>query len=262
MRRTPTTRRVWFCSRGSTRRSLLPRRSEGQGTESLVALFAKRARNKVDPGGKKFRISCVNLKGKECELPTPRAWSGHSVLGRACSSLDCMKHLTFIVFFGVALLWGLFASGCSARRVHSICSDGTHCTSRRPIPLAQAATMDCRPGDSTLTCCIKKHPNDPVGACGATPSEVEQVSGLRALMLTMTTTPTTLHCHSGSRTAFATTTGARIVDGRANATTACACVRGSMNGPKTCANPVNEARNRVRRNQLGPCSGFGSEGRT
>lgn len=30
-----------------------------------------------------------------------------------------------------------------------------------------------------MTCCIKKHPYDPVGACGATPSEVEQA--LRAV---------------------------------------------------------------------------------
>jgi len=30
-----------------------------------------------------------------------------------------------------------------------------------------------------MTCCIKKHPYDPVGACGASPSEVEQV--LRAV---------------------------------------------------------------------------------
>jgi hypothetical protein len=45
--------------------------------------------------------------------------------------------------------------------------------------LAQTATMDCRPGDSTVACCIKKHPQDPVGACGATQSEVSQV--LRAV---------------------------------------------------------------------------------
>ena len=47
------------------------------------------------------------------------------------------------------------------------------------VALAQASTMDCRPGDSTVVCCIKKHPRDPAGACGATPSEVEQV--LRAV---------------------------------------------------------------------------------
>lgn len=65
-----------------------------------------------------------------------------------------MKNLTscFCVIGG--LLWGFPASG---------------------LVLAQAPTMDCRPGDSTLSCCIKKHPQDPVGACGATPSEVEQV---------------------------------------------------------------------------------------
>ncbi|MET0404473.1 MAG: hypothetical protein ABW123_18820 [Cystobacter sp.] len=39
--------------------------------------------------------------------------------------------------------------------------------------------MDCRPGDSTVACCIKKHPGDPAGACGATQSEVDQV--LRAV---------------------------------------------------------------------------------
>jgi len=48
-------------------------------------------------------------------------------------------------------------------------------TSSRPVVLAQAATMDCRPSDSTMTCCIKKHPQDAVGACGATQSEVDQV---------------------------------------------------------------------------------------
>ena len=32
-----------------------------------------------------------------------------------------------------------------------------------------------------MTCCIKKHPHDPVGACAASPSEVEQV--LRAMRL-------------------------------------------------------------------------------
>lgn len=44
--------------------------------------------------------------------------------------------------------------------------------------LAQAATLDCRPGEPSAVCCIKKHPHDPVGACGATSSEVEQVLGV------------------------------------------------------------------------------------
>lgn len=59
---------------------------------------------------------------------------------------------------------------------------GAHSSTLAPnrlAVLAQAATMDCRPGDSTMTCCIKKHPQDPAGACGATPSEVDQV--LRAV---------------------------------------------------------------------------------
>lgn len=54
-----------------------------------------------------------------------------------------------------AVVWGVLASGCSA---------GT----------AALAPGECLPGDSTTTCCIKKHPYDPVGACAATPSEVEQ----------------------------------------------------------------------------------------
>ena len=93
-----------------------------------------------------------------------------------------MKHLTSAVFLGVALLWGALVSGCSAGRAHYAYSGGTTrytYTSSRPVFLAQAATMDCRPGDSTMVCCIKKHPSDPVGACGATQSEVDQV--LRAV---------------------------------------------------------------------------------
>ncbi len=33
---------------------------------------------------------------------------------------------------------------------------------------------DCRAGDYTMTCCIKKYPYDPVGACGATASDIEE----------------------------------------------------------------------------------------
>ena len=89
-----------------------------------------------------------------------------------------MKHVTSVFSLAVALLWGVFASGCSARATNT-CSSRTYCAANRPTLLAQAATMDCRPGDSTMVCCIKKHPYDPVGACGATPTEVEQV--LRAV---------------------------------------------------------------------------------
>jgi hypothetical protein len=89
-------------------------------------------------------------------------------------------HMSRVFRIGV-VLWGVIASGCSAGRAHYAYSGETHYTSTlsRPVVLAQAATMDCRPGDSTMVCCIKKHPHDPVGACGATQSEVDQV--LRAV---------------------------------------------------------------------------------
>jgi hypothetical protein len=93
-----------------------------------------------------------------------------------------MKNLTSCLFVIGALLWGVLTSGCSAGRAPYAYSGGTThyvYTSNSPVVLAQAATMDCRPSDSTMTCCIKKHPQDPVGACGATQSEVDQV--LRAV---------------------------------------------------------------------------------
>jgi len=92
-----------------------------------------------------------------------------------------MKNPISCFFIIEALLWGFLTSGCSASRAHDASSGGAHYayTSSRPVILAQAATMDCRPGDSTMTCCIKKHPQDPIGSCGATQSEVDQV--LRAV---------------------------------------------------------------------------------
>lgn len=97
------------------------------------------------------------------------------------SSVDHSSGRMSRVFHLGVTLWGMIASGCSAGMTHYANSGGTHYTytSNRPIVLAQAATMDCRPGDSTIVCCIKKHPYDPVGACGATQSEVDQV--LRAV---------------------------------------------------------------------------------
>jgi hypothetical protein len=126
----------------------------------------------------RFRIARVNLADKGRDRPTPRAMARHSVLNVRCSRLGSMKYLTSSVSLGMALVWGAFASGCSAGRAHYAYSGGTThytYTSSRPVVLAQAATMDCRPSDSTMTCCIKKHPQDPVGACGATQSEVDQV---------------------------------------------------------------------------------------
>lgn len=61
------------------------------------------------------------------------------------------------------LIWMVFAFG----------SSGTHAQNPSATLLAQAAPADCRLGDSTMLCCIKKHPHDPVGACGATPSDLD-----------------------------------------------------------------------------------------
>jgi hypothetical protein len=66
-----------------------------------------------------------------------------------------MENLNYALRLGT-VLWGVLALDCSA---------GT----------AALGPGDCRPGDSSMTCCIKKYPYDPVGACGASPSEVEQV---------------------------------------------------------------------------------------
>jgi hypothetical protein len=51
-----------------------------------------------------------------------------------------------------------------------------------PIYLAQSAGADCRPGDPSLLCCIKKFPLTPVESCGATAAEVAEVlNGVKAL---------------------------------------------------------------------------------
>lgn len=67
-----------------------------------------------------------------------------------------MKHGSYVLSLVVTVLWGVLTSGCSAGS-------------------AALGPADCRPGDSTMTCCIKKHPYDPAGACGASPTDVEQV---------------------------------------------------------------------------------------
>ncbi|WNG31295.1 hypothetical protein F0U62_01540 [Cystobacter fuscus] len=60
------------------------------------------------------------------------------------------------MLLGVAALWSMLASGCSA---------GT----------AAVGLSDC--GNNTMTCCIQKHPYDPVGACGATAADIEEAIG-------------------------------------------------------------------------------------
>ena len=93
-----------------------------------------------------------------------------------------MTHSTPHFFVIMALFGGLLISDSATGRAHDAHSGGmkhSAYTSNRPVVLAQATAVDCRPGDSTVACCIKKHPGDPAGACGATQSEVDQV--LRAV---------------------------------------------------------------------------------
>lgn len=44
-----------------------------------------------------------------------------------------------------------------------------------PTYLAQAVVNDCRPGDPSMVCCIKKFPLTPVESCGAAAVEVAEV---------------------------------------------------------------------------------------
>ncbi|WP_434385572.1 hypothetical protein [Melittangium boletus] len=83
-----------------------------------------------------------------------------------------MKHVTSIVVVAASLMGVEFVSGCSPRRANFRTEDAQ---GSRFALLAQAVTVACRPGDSTMVCCIKKHPCDPSGACGATASDVEAV---------------------------------------------------------------------------------------
>jgi hypothetical protein len=51
-----------------------------------------------------------------------------------------------------------------------------------PSYLAQSAGADCRPGDSSIVCCIKKFPLTPVESCGATAAEVAEIlNGVKVL---------------------------------------------------------------------------------
>jgi hypothetical protein len=62
----------------------------------------------------------------------------------------------------VTCLGGALSAGCSA---------GAHAVSG---PLAPSA-LDCRPGESSTVCCIKKFPLTPVESCGASLAEVDRV---------------------------------------------------------------------------------------
>jgi hypothetical protein len=64
-----------------------------------------------------------------------------------------MKHRNYALILAGAMSCGVLTSGCSA---------GT----------AAMGLGDC--GNNTMTCCIKKYPYDPVGACGATAADIEE----------------------------------------------------------------------------------------
>ncbi|MFP2924511.1 hypothetical protein ACLESO_04705 [Pyxidicoccus sp. 3LG] len=67
---------------------------------------------------------------------------------------------------GLFLLAGMLASGCASG----------------PPYMTQAIAVDCRPGDSSVGCCIKKHPTTAAQSCAATAMEVAEVlNGVRVL---------------------------------------------------------------------------------
>jgi hypothetical protein len=63
--------------------------------------------------------------------------------------MDPMKSANQTRCLAVALLCGALESGC-----------------------ATATSASCRPGDSTMTCCIKKYPLSPAESCAASPEEI------------------------------------------------------------------------------------------
>jgi hypothetical protein len=67
----------------------------------------------------------------------------------------------------------LLASGCAT---------SAPARAERPSYLAQSLAVDCKPGDSSVVCCIKKFPTTARESCGATASEVADVlNGARVL---------------------------------------------------------------------------------
>ena len=67
---------------------------------------------------------------------------------------------------GIVVLGALFASGCTTR---------APVRAERTMYLAQSMTVDCKPGESSVVCCIKKYPATASESCGATASEVADV---------------------------------------------------------------------------------------
>jgi hypothetical protein len=80
----------------------------------------------------------------------------------------------------IALLCAPMSSGCASR---------TSATASQSTLLAQSLAVDCRPGDSSVACCIKKYPATASASCGATADEVAGVlNGMRVLNEAATST--------------------------------------------------------------------------
>lgn len=74
-----------------------------------------------------------------------------------------------VAALGLGLLCGLLASGCSS---------GAHGAARPPY-LAQSLAVDCKPGESSVVCCIKKWGPE---SCGFSAAEAaELLNGARVL---------------------------------------------------------------------------------
>jgi len=74
---------------------------------------------------------------------------------------------------GLTVLGALLASGCAT---------SAPVRAEQPTYLAQSLAVDCKPGESSVVCCIKKFPTTATESCGATASEVADVlNGARAL---------------------------------------------------------------------------------
>jgi hypothetical protein len=84
-----------------------------------------------------------------------------------------MKDLCRTLSLGLTALMGVLDASCAS---------AGHPAAVSPTYLAQSAVTDCRPGDSSMVCCIKKFPLAAMESCGATAAEVAGVlNGIKIL---------------------------------------------------------------------------------
>jgi hypothetical protein len=77
-----------------------------------------------------------------------------------------MRSTNRALFLGLTFLLGGLVTSCA----------------EAPSYVAQSPVADCRPGDSSMVCCIKKFPLTAIESCGATAAEVAEVlNGARIL---------------------------------------------------------------------------------